>query len=241
MPLSPDELLSRFRGLLDAYRAVRDPLRAGEGNLRCDQCLDCNRCRFCVQCMRCDDCSNCEQCEDCVRCTRSRSSRRCTACNFVELSDGCEDSQYLTLCLACTRCEQCFACVGLQGESYCILNQRYSRKEYFIIVQGLKKRLEEQGPSLMNELATASRGLWTGMGTSTEGFAVTGGGVRAIFSGAATSAGSTHGPAPLQPSPAPLQAAVEEDDPWSEGVVPRRVEGAPSAPASRTPLSSVPG
>lgn len=213
MALTPDELLSRFRGLLDAYRATRDPLRTGEGNLRCEQCLDCNRCRFCTQCLRCDDCSNCEQCEDCVRCTRSKHSRRCTTCNFVELSDGCEDSQYLVLCLACTRCEQCFACVGLQGESYCILNQRYSRKDYFLIVQGLKKRLEEQGASLLGELAAASRGLWTSTGAAAGTFAVTGGGVRAVLDGAV----------PVAEELAPADPL--DEDPWQVGVVPARFEG----------------
>ena len=213
MALTPDELLSRFRGLLVAYRATRDPLRTGESNLRCEQCLDCNRCRFCAQCLRCDDCSNCEQCEDCVRCTRSKHSRRCTACNFVELSDACEDSQYLVLCLACSRCEQCFACVGLQGESYCILNQRYSRKDYFIIVQVRKKRLEEQRADLLGELAAASRGLWTSTGAAAGKFAVTGGGVRAVLDG--------NMPPPEDIDPADPAA----EDPWQDGVVPARFDG----------------
>jgi len=204
--LTPDELLSQFRGLLDAYRAARDPARVGEGNLRCDQCLDCKRCRFCVQCLRCDDCSNCEQCEDCVRCTRSRLSRGCSACSFVEFSDACEDSQYLVLCLACVRCEQCLACVGLEGESYCILNQRYSRKEYFVVAQALKKRLEEQGPGLLAELAEASRGRWPGGGRASPGrFAEVKGIVRGVI----------EGPPPPEP---------EDDDPWIDGVVPVRVE-----------------
>jgi hypothetical protein len=203
--LTPDELLSQFRGLIDAYRAARDPVRAGEGNLRCDQCLDCNRCRFCVQCVRCDDCSNCEQCEDCVRCTRSRGSRGCTGSNYVELSDACEESQYLLLCLACVRCEQCLACVGLEGESYCILNQRYSRKEYFVIVKSLKKRLEEQGPSLLSELAAASRGRWAGTGAAQGDFAASAGVVHAVLGG-------------------PTLEDPDDEDPWIEGVVPLRVE-----------------
>ncbi len=204
MPLTPDELLSQFRGLIDGYRAVRDPLRAGEGNLRCEHCIDCNRCRFCVQCVRCDGCSNCEQCEDCTRCTRSRGSRGCTNSSFLELSDACEDSQYLVLCLACVRCEQCFACVGLEGESYCILNQRYSRKEYFVVSQALKKRLEEEGPNLLAELAAASRGRWTTK--SPQGaFTAVGGVVRAVVDG------------PVPPEP-------EDEDPWIDGVVPARVE-----------------
>ena len=224
MTLTPDELLSQFRGLLDGYRAARDPGRTGEGNLRCEACLDCNRCRFCVQCVRCEDCSNCEQCDDCVRCTRTRSSRNCTSSNYVELSDGCEDSQYLTLCLACVRCEQCFACVGLQGESYCILNRRYSRKEYFVIVQGLKKRLEEQGQQLLSELAAASRGRWirSAPGSSHGAFTAAGGGVRGLVEGPEAS------------------AMVEEEDPWLEGIVPARVDGVPAAVGPGPRVSVVP-
>ena len=203
MSLTPDELLSRLRGLIDAYRAVRDPLHAGEGNLRCDKCVDCNRCRFCVQCVRCEGCSNCERCEDCVRCTRSRGSKSCSNSSFIEFSESCEDSQYLVLCVACVRCEQCFACVGLEGESYCILNQRYTRKEYFVVSQALKKRLEEEGPKFLAELAAASRGRWT---ADPQGvFTVAGGVVRGVVDGS------------VVPEP-------EDDDPWIDGVVPARVE-----------------
>ena len=212
MTLTPDALLSQFRGLLDAYRAARDPARVGEGNLRCDQCLDCKRCRFCVQCLRCDDCSNCEQCEDCVRCTRSRGARRCVACNFVELSDACEDSQYLLLCLDCSGCDQCFACVGLRGESYCILNQRYSRKAYFQVVQALKKKLEEQGVGLLAELDLAARGRWKS-GEPRGEFKLEGGVVRGMVIDEG-----------LELAPSEVAAEVEDEDPWLD-VVPARVVG----------------
>lgn len=208
MPLTLEELLAQFRGLLTAYRVARDPVHVGEGNLRCEQCLDCNRCRFCVRCVRCDDCGNCEQCEDCVRCTRTKAARRCVGCNDVELSDSCEDSQYLLLCLACVRCEQCFACVGLQGESYCVLNKRYSRKDYFQVTQALKKKLEEQIGALIPELATAARGVWPRpIGEVGRGFLVDAGRVHAVALGAPV-----------------VQEPHEDDSPWAEGVVPLRVD-----------------
>jgi hypothetical protein len=212
--LTPDALLSQFRGLIDAYRAARDPTRPGEGNLRCDQSLECNRCRFCVQCLRCDDCSNCDQCEDCVRCTRSRGSRRCVGCNFVELSDACEDSQYLLLCLDCSGCDQCFACVGLRGEAYCILNQRYSRKAYFQVVQALKKKLEEQGVGLLTELELAAHGRWKGSEPRGE-FKLEGGVVR----------GTVIEEGLEQPLSGTVEAAEDDDDPWLEGVAPARFVG----------------
>ena len=214
MTPTPDALLSQFRGLIDAYRAARDPTRSGEGNLRCDQSLECNRCRFCVQYRRCDDCSNCEQCEDCVRCTRSKGSRRCVGCNFVVMSDACEDSQYLVLCLDCSRCDQCFACVGLRGESYCILNQRYSRKAYFQVVQALKKKLEEQGSALLAELDLAAHGRWKG-GEPRGEFTVEAGVVR----GTVLAEG-------VEVSVPESATAADDDDPWLAGIVPERVAGA---------------
>lgn len=208
MTLTLDELLAQFRGLLTAYRVAYDPTRVGEGNLRCEQCLDCNRCRFCVRCERCDDCGNCELCEDCVRCTRTRAARRCVGCNEVELSDSCEDSQYLLLCLACVRCEQCFACVGLEGESYCVLNKRYSRKDYFQLTQALRRRLEEQIGALQPELAAAARGSWPrSLDAVGRGFVVEDGRVRGVAEGN------------------PNGGDEADESPWADGVVPLRVEG----------------
>lgn len=163
-PLLPtlDELLVQFRGLLEAHCTQAAPDRLGEGNLRCEGCVDCNRCRFCVQCVRCNDCSNCELCHDCRACTRSRTSRYCARSGYLEYCEGCEDSQYLVLCVDCTSCTQCFACVGLKGAEFSILNQRYSRKDYFPAVQALKKRLEEAIASggVLPEIAAAGGGLW---------------------------------------------------------------------------------
>ncbi len=203
--LTQDELLVQFRGLLAAYRAVREPLFPGDNNLRCDQCLLCHRCRFCSQCRRCDDCSNCEDCEDCIRCTRSRSTRHSRDCNYVEHCDGCEDSQYLVLCLDCSRCEQCFACVGLEGESYCILNQRYTRKTYFQVLQALRRQVDELGPSLLQALEDARLGRGVLPGVDAGGkFRAIDGIVQAVLEGD--------------------RLVQAEDDPWLPGVVPRRYE-----------------
>jgi hypothetical protein len=221
MSLSLDELLAEFRGLLTAYRGARDPSRTGEGNLRCEQCLDCNRCRFCVRCVRCDDCGNCELCEDCVRCTRTKAARRCVGCNDVEISDSCEDSQYLLLCLACVRCEQCFACVGLTGESYCVLNRRYSRKDYFQLTQALRKKLEEQIGSLLPELAVAARGAWPrALGGVPDGrFVVEAGLVRGVVDVTRPAV------AAVEVVEVAKVAAAPDVSPWADGVVPLRVEG----------------
>lgn len=202
-----DELLAQFRGLLDAHRAGMAPSRAGEGNLRCDGCLDCNRCRFCVQCIRCNDCSNCELCHDCRACTRSRMSRSCVRSGHLEFCEGCEDSQYLVLCVDCTGCTQCFACVGLKNEEFCVLNQRYSRKDYFPAVQALKRRLEEAiaGGSLLTEIAAIGRGAWPPRGFD----------IPREFSAAISA--PMEAAAPLEPA----AAAVDDDvDPWVDEAAP---------------------
>jgi hypothetical protein len=216
-----DELLAQFRGLLDAHRAGIAPSRAGEGNLRCDGCLDCNRCRFCVQCVRCNDCSNCELCHDCRACTRSRMSRSCVRSGHLEFCEGCEDSQYLVLCVDCTGCTQCFACVGLKNEEFCVLNQRYSRKDYFPAVQALKRRLEEAiaGGSLLTEIAAIGRGVWP-----PRGFDIPKEMPAAIS-------------APMEAALPVEPAAVElEDDvdPWTEDAAPSRE---PGEPVERDPVA----
>jgi hypothetical protein len=217
VPPTLDELLTRFRGLLDAHRAEVAPARAGEGNLRCDGCLDCNRCRFCVQCVRCNDCSNCEHCHDCRACTRSRMSRSCVRSGHLEYCEGCEDSQYLVLCVDCVGCTQCFACVGLKNEEFCILNQRYSRRDYFSAVQALKRRLEEAiiAGHVMPEMAAAGRGLWPprlGDDGSDESLTM-------LF--------QAPGPATAD-AEAPAASAEEDDeDPWLEDAAPSREPGEP--------------
>lgn len=214
-----DELLIQLRGLLDAHRAEVAPTRAGEGNLRCDGCLDCNRCRFCVQCFRCNDCSNCEQCHDCRACTRSRMSRSCVRSGHLEYCEGCEDSQYLVLCVDCTGCTQCFACVGLKNEEFCILNQRYSRKDYFPAVQALKKRLEETILGhVLPEIAAAGRGIWPPR---------MGDGARDESGFGALS--PTPDPA-LEEAEAAAAAAIaeaEQEDPWLEEAAPPREPAEP--------------
>ena len=75
-----------------------------------------------------------------------------------------------------------------------------------MVAQALKKRLDEQGPALLAELAAASRGRWTASGGPLQGiFTAVNGSVRGVVEGAV----------PDEP---------DDDDPWIEGVVPARVE-----------------
>ena len=57
----------------------------------------------------------------------------CWTCSFVEYSMYCFNSN------------NCFGCVGLRKKNYCILNKQYSREEYEVIVDKIKKELKEKG------------------------------------------------------------------------------------------------
>jgi hypothetical protein len=48
-------------------------------------------------------------------------------------------SSYLVRCFDCTSSSYCYGCVGLVGKDFHILNEPYSRSEYFAITAKLKK------------------------------------------------------------------------------------------------------
>jgi len=118
-----DEVLAALDRLVDEHlEASADP-GPGADNFRCVDCRGCYSCRFCVSCLRCEECTYCEGCEDCRDCTQAKRLKGCVGCTH------CED------------CVQCFACVGMSGEEFCVLNERYSRSEYFELVGALREEL----------------------------------------------------------------------------------------------------
>ena len=144
MPSPLDEVLLALQGLLDAREEEPAPARAGEGNFRCENCVDCSHCRFCNDCVACDDCTYCDGCRGCVGCTHCKYCERCEQITHSSWSAECAESSYLTLCLDCESCVQCFACVGLSGEEFCVLNEKLPRKAYFSRVAALRAALEER-------------------------------------------------------------------------------------------------
>jgi len=61
--------------------------------------------------------------------------------------DSCYNSKYCTLCFGCNDCvfgydlkgcSNCLMCVGLRNKQYCILNQQYSKDEYFKKIKELQ-------------------------------------------------------------------------------------------------------
>jgi hypothetical protein len=56
-------------------------------------------------------------------------------------SEGCSSSSYVVRCVGLVGCTYCFGCVGLSNKDFHILNQPYSRKEYFALTSRLTKEL----------------------------------------------------------------------------------------------------
>lgn len=63
-------------------------------------------------------------------------------CNFLYWCANCKDCEYIMYCFDC---EHCFGCFDLKWKKFCILNQQYQEKEYFEMVENLKKELKEKG------------------------------------------------------------------------------------------------
>jgi len=59
---------------------------------------------------------------------------------FSIFSAGCRDSQYS---YTCRNSADLFGCAGLRNKQYCILNKQYSKEEYEIMVERIKKQMDE--------------------------------------------------------------------------------------------------
>lgn len=62
-------------------------------------------------------------------------------CNFCSYIRICSDCEYCELCFSC---KNCFGCVGLQNKQYYILNQPYSREDYFKKIAEIKEKLKRE-------------------------------------------------------------------------------------------------
>lgn len=108
-------------------------------------CVACNACERCVECTFCTRSTAllrshyCTGCDRCVASTHCRESRDLFACNHCDTCERCSQSSYLVRCVDCTSCTYCFGSVGLIGKDFHILNQPYSRSEYFALVAKLSK------------------------------------------------------------------------------------------------------
>ncbi len=54
-----------------------------------------------------------------------------------------EEARDLEYCAYCIGSKNCFGCVGLYKKEYCIFNKQYTKEEYFLMVQKIKKQMNE--------------------------------------------------------------------------------------------------
>ena len=131
---------------LEALRHSQEAARLNASSFRCVRCEHCISCTFCEGC---DSCHRCTYCHDCASCTGCGHCARCIACNacaYCIECERCSASAYLTRCVGCVDCTYCFGCVGLVRAEFRILNQPYSREDYFAITNRLAAELRLGGP-----------------------------------------------------------------------------------------------
>ncbi len=132
--------------LEQAFRQLVQAHASRSGNERCIECAQCERCVECTFCRRSVDLVRCHYCievhhaMDCTHCQRGRDLIRCTHCQD---SARCTGSAYLEHCLDCSDCNYCFACVGLNKREFHVLNEPYSRSDYFKLTAQLQRELAQ--------------------------------------------------------------------------------------------------
>lgn len=133
------------RSKRDFERALTELLRSHQrekenpGSYGCEKCERCYHCMFTTGSKDCFFCTYCHDCEGCSRCTQCETCQNCSNSSYCVSSSNCSDSSYLIQCQDCSACVFCFGCVGLVKKEFHILNQKFSRDQYFKIVAELKK------------------------------------------------------------------------------------------------------
>ena len=130
-----------------AFRALQQAYRSDGENVGCVNAIECKRCRDCTFCkgsndlLRCHYCVDSERCNDCTHCTGCKDLLSST---HMTGSERCSGSAYLERCVDCRDCHYCFGCVGLSGREFCILNEPYSRSDYFKMTAKLSRELSRR-------------------------------------------------------------------------------------------------
>lgn len=58
----------------------------------------------------------------------------------LSCGSGCKNIFY---CDSCRGCSDCFGCIGLDKKQYCIFNKQYSKKEYFEMIEKIRKHMDD--------------------------------------------------------------------------------------------------
>lgn len=89
---------------------------------RCEDCL------YLDTSFGCRDCADLSYSHNCELCYESCDLKNCYHCRYSYLCENCSD---VSFSFDMRGCRDCFLCFGLRNQQYCILNQPYSKEEYF--------------------------------------------------------------------------------------------------------------
>ena len=53
---------------------------------------------------------------------------------------NCRELEY---CMNVRRCQNCFGCVGLRDKQYCIFNKQFTKEDYYLLVEKIKKHMDD--------------------------------------------------------------------------------------------------
>jgi hypothetical protein len=134
--MNVSEFEERFRRLSSALSQSEN-----QDCVECVRCVSCSRSTFCRESERLVGSHYCTRCKSCTECSHCRNCSRLVGCHHCSWSDDCTQSRYLTRCVSLSNCNYCFGCVGLSGKDFHILNEPYSRTDYFAITAELSRQL----------------------------------------------------------------------------------------------------
>ena len=135
--LSVRDFESRFRDLVRQLGQSS----ANTGCVASTGCKSCSNCTFCTDSERLIRCHYCVRCLGCTDSSHCRDGKTLIGCQHCIECEGCTSSAYLVKSVACSGCNYCFGCAGLSGKDFHILNEPYSRGDYFAITRKLNKEL----------------------------------------------------------------------------------------------------
>ena len=135
--MSPSEFRAQWAQLRETHAgSANDP-----GCFDLENCTSCSGSVFCKDCERCYRARYATGCTDCSDITHCVNCRHCHGSTFCYESESCTDSNYLVFSSHCSECNYCFGCVGLVRKDFYILNEPYSRADYFRTVERLQKEM----------------------------------------------------------------------------------------------------
>ncbi len=79
------------------------------------------------------DCYRCQKSQYCYECVTSQRLNNCCFCI------DCDNSAHLYRCRGCIGCHDCIGCLGLENQSYHIMNKQYTKEEYISYVEKLRQ------------------------------------------------------------------------------------------------------